>query len=130
MEVASKQPAKFAVTWPTLHPDARRNHNDLPAAAEIGAVGVAVLLVEELTSLRIVERSAKGSGVDYWLGKGDEFLFQKTARLEVSGIVDNPDAVEPRVKAKMKQTEASAGKLPAYVAVVEFGQPKTVFKRR
>jgi hypothetical protein len=49
--------------------------------------------------------------------------------MEISGIVNNADALEPRVKAKMKQTYRSAGKLPAFVAVVEFGQPKSVFKR-
>jgi hypothetical protein len=130
MEVLSKKAEDFDVTWPNVHPNAARTHNDLPAAAEIGAVGVAVLLVEQLTKLKIVERSAKGSGIDYWLGKGDGFLFQKAARLEISGIVADPDAVTHRVKTKLKQTDASAGKLPAYVAVVEFGQPKSVFKKR
>lgn len=130
MEVAHTKRSKFSLLWPALHADARRNHNDLPAAAEIGAVGIAILLVEELTELRIVERSAKGSGIDYWLGDGKEFMFQKTARLEVSGIIDNPDALESRVKAKLRQTDASAGKLPAFVAVVEFGQPKSAFVKR
>lgn len=49
--------------------------------------------------------------------------------MEVSGIINNASELDARVKKKMKQTIRSAGKLSAYVAVVEFGQPKSVFKK-
>ncbi|RJP40673.1 MAG: hypothetical protein C4547_02405 [Phycisphaerales bacterium] len=130
MEVAASRRHRYRVAWPALHDDAVRTHNDLPSAAEQGAYGVAFLLAEELTDFRVIERSRKGTGFDYWLGVGGEHPFQQAARLEVSGIVDNADQLEARVKAKMKQTDRSAGKLPAFVAVIEFGQPKSVFKRR
>lgn len=130
MAVAASRTSQFSVTWPALHANAKRTHNDLPEAAEQGAYGIAFLLVEELTDLKVIERSAKKTGIDYWLGKGQEPLFQAAARLEVSAIIDDADALEGRLKAKMKQTDASRGKLPAYVAVVEFGHPKSVFKRR
>lgn len=130
MAVAASRTNQYTVSWPKLHADAKRTHNDLPEAAEQGAYGIAFLLVEELTNLKVIERSAKKTGIDYWLGTGEELLFQTAARLEVSAIIDNAEAVDGRVKAKMKQTDASQGTLPAYVAVVEFGQPKSVFKRR
>lgn len=130
MEVVEKQTNRFKVLWPKLHADARRTHNDLPEAAEQGAYGIAFLLAEEFTKFKVIERSRKGTGFDYWLGTGDQHPFQQAARMEVSAIIDDAEAVDARVRAKMKQTDASKGKLPAFVAVVEFGQPKSVFKKR
>lgn len=130
MKVAAGRSCDSVVLWPPLHPDAVRSHKDLPAAAEQGAYGIAFLLAEEFTDFVVIERSSKGTGFDYYLGRGSEYPFQQAARLEVSGIVSAPAAVDARVKAKMKQTDRSKGTLPAYVAVVEFGQPKSVFKKR
>jgi hypothetical protein len=58
-------------------------------ASEYGAYGVAITLALELTETAQVERSAKGTGIDYWLGDGrdERGIFQRTARLEVSGIL-------------------------------------------
>ena len=64
------------------------------------------------------------------LGDYGEHPFQQAARMEVSGIVKGADKIGGRVKEKKKQTDASKGKLPAFVAVVEFGQPKSVFEKR
>ncbi len=130
MEVEASSRHRYRVNWPTLHENAVRTHNDLSAAAEQGAYGVAFLLAEELTDFSVIERSRKGTGFDYWLGAGGDHPFQQAARLEVSGIVNDADQLNPRVKAKMRQTDRSADSLPAFVAVVEFGQPKSVFKRR
>jgi hypothetical protein len=130
MEVIEKRSNPYTVLWPTLHTDAQRTHNDLQEAAEQGAYGIAFLLAEEFTDFKVIERSRKGTGFDYWLGTGDQYPFQQAARMEVSAIIEGADAVDGRVKAKMKQTDATKGKLPAFVAVVEFGQPKSVFKKR
>jgi hypothetical protein len=130
MEVAGSRSWDYEVVWQRLHEDAERTHNDLPAAAEQGAYGIAFLLAEELTKFKVIERSRKGTGFDYWLGNGEAYPFQKAARLEVSGIVDDPSQLMPRVKAKIKQIDRSARTVPGFVAVVEFGQPKSVFKRR
>jgi hypothetical protein len=119
--------ALHALTWPTTTDQIRRTWNDLDEAVEHGAYGVAALLVAEHTDLEVVERSRKGTGFDYWLGpKGDDSaLFQKAARLEVSGIGNGDDsAVNARVKKKLKQTTVSDGTLPAYIVVVEFGTPR------
>lgn len=130
MEVVEKRKNKYTVLWPKLHTDAQRTHNDLQEAAEQGAYGVAFLLAEEFTQFKVIERSRKGTGFDYWLGTGDEHPFQQAARMEVSGIVEGEDKIDSRVRTKMRQTDASKGKLPAFVAVVEFGLPKSVFKKR
>ena len=77
------------LTWPATTDQARNCYNDRQFAAELGAYGIAVLLVERLTDLTVVERSRKGTGFDYWLGpKGRaQPLFQDKQKLEVSGIL-------------------------------------------
>ncbi len=66
----------------------RRCHNDLQDATELGAYGVAILIIRNLTNLTVVERARKGTGFDYWLGDEDELPFQYKARLEVSGVLE------------------------------------------
>jgi hypothetical protein len=88
---------------------------------------MAALLVAAHTELEVVERSRKGTGFDYWLGpKGENSdLFQRTARMEVSGIGSGgAGTVSAREKEKMKQTSVSDGALPAYIVIVEFGTPR------
>lgn len=116
------------VYWPESGEQARRAWNDEQVATEHGACGVAVLLVKTFTQYTVIERSRKGTGFDYWLGdqQQEETLpFDQKARLEVSGIRKGTEQqVKSRVQTKLKQTSPSDGlKLPAYVAVVEFGKP-------
>lgn len=127
---AKRSRKKYAVTWPTLHADAKRTYN-LPDAAQHGACGIAFLLAQDITPYKIIERSWTRTGIDYWLGQNNPSNpFQKAARLEVSGIVNNPAAVAPRTRSKAKQTAQSANSgLPAFVAIVEFGQPQGVFTK-
>ena len=73
-----------------------------------------------------MERSRKGTGFDYWLGKKelDNTLLQDKARLEVSGIrKGNESLIDSRIKLKMKQTERSDNGLRAVIIVVEFSNP-------
>lgn len=130
MEVLEEQLSTYSVLWPPPHANAKATHNDLQDAVEHGAYGIAFLLAEALTTFKVIERSRKGTGFDYWLGEGDSHPFQRAARMEVSGIINNPSSVDGRVKVKMTQTDRSKGTLPAFIAVVEFGQPKSVFKKR
>lgn len=126
LEVDGSVTHRHLITWPAIDDQMRRCWNDLDEAAEHGAYGIAALLVSEHTPFEVVERSRKGTGFDYWLGpKGNGgFLFQRAARLEVSGIGrgDN-SAINSRVRKKLKQTEPTDGMLPAYVVVVEYGAP-------
>ena len=121
----------YTLIWPPTSDQAFRTWADLQEATEYGATAIAVLLVKREAGYAVVERSAKGTGIDYWLGHEAEGPpFQSKARLEVSGIlsVKGSDsgvekAVAKRVREKLKQTQSSSGTLPAYVVVVEFGRP-------
>ena len=125
-----------AVHWPPITDvdQARRCWADAQVATEHGAYGVASLLVIALTELTVLSRSRKGTGFDYWLGpKGEtDPLFQNKVRFEVSGIArGDGSAVDSRARRKLKQTERSDHtKLPALVAVVEFGSPRTRLVKR
>ena len=68
----------------------------------------------------------------YWLGDKDSVLFQKKARLEVSGILQGDDtAMMNRFNAKVIQTEQSDDTaLPAYISIIEFSRPKAIFKTK
>ncbi len=112
-----------------------RAYRDLQEATELGACGVAILVVREVTGQTAVERSVKGTGFDYWLGAvnpSDSELepLEHKARLEVSGILQGTqETVEARVREKILQTRRSAGDYPAYVVVVEFGTPVVWMER-
>lgn len=124
--------APETVEWTTPFADQlKRSTEDLQETTEHGAECVSVLFAIEHTPYTVVRRSRKKTGVDYWLGKKGEPLFQDAARLEVSGIIDNPKAIESRKKIKLKQTNQSDGTfLPAYVSIVEFGTPAIDFDKK
>lgn len=116
------------ISWSVTDNQMRRTWNDDEEATEYGAYGVAILVVRETNHLHVVERSKKGTGFDYWLGSSnnEDDLFQKKARLEVSGIRTGSLAkIKGRLNQKMKQTKKSDGKLPAVIVIVEFGTPQT-----
>ena len=103
-----------------------RTHNDLDVAAELGAYGVAFLLINALTPLTIVERSKKGTGFDYWLGDKEDLLLQHKARLEVSGLCNGSNKeFNRRIKKKQNQARVSDNLcLPAWVVITDFGSPR------
>jgi hypothetical protein len=106
----------------------RRTYNDLPWATEMGAYGIAILIVKAVTGKKAIERSKKGPGFDYWVGEtdDDELIFSNKARLEVSGILNGTDSeIAARLKNKRAQVQVSNHlDVPAYVAIIEFGQPQ------
>ena len=107
---------------------------DLQEATEYGACGIALLVAVRLTGMSRVEQSAKGTGVDYWLGPdvSGQGIFQRAARLEVSGILDGDSSkIAARLNVKLRQTRRSdESNLPAYIAIVEFRRPETRFVSR
>ena len=114
----------YPLTWPPITEQALRCWNDHEVATEHGAMGIAVLLAQKEIGYTVIERSRKGTGFDYWMGDVSAYPFQNKARLEISGIREgNDQQVKARVQQKLKQTDRSDGALPAYVIVVEFGQP-------
>lgn len=127
----------FALLWENdVTDDTRRAWGDLEFTTEQAAYGIAILLVIELTEFTAIERSRKGPGFDYWLGKKnqdvDALPFEDKARLEVSGIRKGDEkAVKARVKRKVKQTNPSDDyNIPAIIVVVEFGRPLSYLVRK
>lgn len=114
------------LSWANVSDQQLRTHADLHEATEHGACGIAILVVENASRKVVVERSKKGTFFDYWLGTdGKGELFQERARLEVSGILEGDDKkLESRTSQKLEQIKQAKGKLPRYIAVVEFGRPK------
>jgi hypothetical protein len=96
-------------------------------ATELGACGVAILVVKEATAKVVVERSKKGTGFDYWLGDTSDdngLPFAGASRLEVSGILTGTKSqIQSRIKQKKGQLAPSDHLAPGFVAVVEFGTP-------
>lgn len=103
----------------------KRTYGDPDENTEEGACGIALLILMNLTEHTVVRRSRKGTGVDYFLGDANDFLFQNTARLEVSGIGKGTgQEIKKRVKQKKEQTEQSDHlTIPVYVVIVEFSIP-------
>ena len=100
---------------------------------EYAAVGIALPLILQATGYSDVQRARKGSSVDFWLGKKDEYAFPiLEALLEVSGILkENPgNTMNARVNQKRQQAMRSPYRnLPVYVIVVEFSKPKAKLEK-
>ena len=104
----------------------KRCLNDTEEATEYGATGIVLMLIKTLTAYKVIKRSRKGTGFDYWVGfENDSKNFQNTARLEISGILcGDSSLINSRVRFKIKQTDKSDSlDLPAIVVVVEFSAP-------
>ncbi len=126
MFVEGKYDTSFFLIWRSLDPQYFPSWKDMQEATEYGAYGIAILLAISLTDYQCIERSAKGTGFDYWLGFEAD-LFQRSARLEVSGILaGNQVDINSRVLKKRRQLiGADNGRLPAYIIIVEFSTPKS-----
>ena len=109
-----------------------KSWGDMQEATEYGATAVAILLANELTEYPCIERSCKGTGFDYWLGEEDDIeLFQRKARLEISGILKETkkNTLKQRVNIKEKQTNITANtNMNAHICVTEFSNPKCAYK--
>ncbi len=123
------QSCTVELQWNAIDDTIRRFNADQEVATEYGAYGIAALIMPHLTNFTIIERSVKGKGFgfDFWLGSTDDSatLFQRKARLEVSGIRKGSEALmQSRVKMKLRQISPSDTVAPGYIAIVEFGTPK------
>ena len=123
------QPCEIQIQWDAIDDTIRRFNADREVATEYGAYGIAALVMPHLTGLTIIERSVKGKGLgfDFWLGSLEDpgTLFQRKARLEVSGIRKGSDSIiQARVNIKLEQIRPSDDVAPGYVSVIEFGSPK------
>ena len=120
--VSGSHTASHALEFSAPSQKARKSNADLQEAVEDGATAIAIAVVARLTQYRVVERSVKTTGIDWWLGREDG-VFE--ARLEVSGIIKGPKKIQSRVEQKLEQmTRSDATGLPGYAAVVEFSTPE------
>lgn len=130
LQIDGMRACTIDLEWDAVDDTMRRFNADQEVATEYGAYGIAALIMPHLTNLTIIERSVKGKGFgfDFWLGDTDngEGVFQRKARLEVSGIRQGNEAtIRSRAKIKLKQISPSDAVAPGYVSVIEFGTPKT-----
>lgn len=104
-----------------------RSYADLRRATDNAACAIALLLIRELTSYTAIEQSNIGTSIDYYLAPQDQdetLIFNRTARLEVSGILNENEnnTVETRIRSKIKRLKLDSS-LPAIIVVVEFSKP-------
>ncbi len=129
LRIEGIQACEIQIQMDAIDDTIRRFNADREVATEYGAYGIAALIMPHLTELTIIERSVKGKGLgfDFWLGslENPDTLFQRKARLEVSGIRHGSDSlIQTRVNIKLEQIRPSDDVAPGYVSVVEFGTPK------
>lgn len=111
------------------HPEERcaASWADTQELTEKAACGFAILLIKSC-GWKVVGRSRKGTGFDYWIAREGQPSedFQNAWRLEVSGIQNGtPYDVKKRLAEKLKQTKQSDNSTvtPAVAVVAEFGKP-------
>lgn len=130
LEVSGLHTGKITLDWHTVVN--KNGYKEKKKYTEKGAEALSFFLAMNYTEYDIVEESIISTGVDYWLGYGenhekyDPLNFIK-ARLEISGILrETPtNSFKKRIEEKKKQTEASDNTgLPAYVSIIEFSNLK------
>ena len=136
------QPCKMLrIAWDGEVADQMRNTwYDRREATELGAAGVAILIILAFTDYTVLRRmdADENTGMDYWLSKstavGDitENFLQGDARLEVAGgRSESTKTIENIVHNKLKRSIKSDDTgTPAYVVVVEFSSPVIYFETR
>lgn len=131
--IQNKTTKNIRLSWSTIDQKIRDNWLDLQEATEYGAICLAIWAVHETTDYKVIRRSPKLTGFDYWLGhKENDYPFQDKARLEISGILKgNKSQIKQRLKEKIKQTDKSDHlNLPAIAVVIEFSNPLAKIKSK
>ena len=126
IEQSEKEIAAFNLTWATVNQQVKDMHNDLIYETEYGAYCIAFLIIHHLTDYKIIRRSKRKTGFDYWLSeKESDYPFADAARLEVSGILKGKNTeIAQRIRIKKEQIKQSDGsKLPAYIIITAFHKP-------
>jgi hypothetical protein len=126
MVVEGDHSETFLLSWQSLTEKDYRTCGDPHEATEYGACAIAILVVREMMGKTVIERSAIGTGFDFWIGDEEavELPFQGLTRMEVSGILNGSAAdVRARVRVKRKQVAPSNAWGPALIAIVEFSRP-------
>jgi hypothetical protein len=119
----------FRIEWTTkITPHLIGATRDEERTTEWAAMGIAVLLVRELTDYPYIYTRRKGEGIDFCLSKNDT-IFSYDARLEVSGIRKESlkNTLKQRIAVKKRQTERSdVSNTPVFISITEFSKPKSI----
>lgn len=106
-----------------------KNYPRVPRVTEDAACAIALLFIRECTDFTGIEMSVLGTSIDYYLAPKNQdqdidLLFNHTARLEASGILEENEnnTVEKRINDKLNRLKLE-GNLPTYIVVVEFSKP-------
>ncbi|BCZ79064.1 hypothetical protein PTKU64_27390 [Paraburkholderia terrae] len=117
--------------WTPPPAQAVATYRDKDVAAENGAYAVAIAVLNHIHGYKVIERSAKGTGFDFWVGATEGDLpFQNKVRLEVSGIFDGQSRVNSRLRSKLNQMAPSDGSGSGFAVVAEFGRPTVAVAKR
>lgn len=116
----------YTITRLRVTDQMKRTWNDDEYTTEQGAYGVAFIVASKEMKVKAIEKSKKKSGIDYWLGDKEGFLFQEKVRLEVSGIRKGNDyQFQKRFDDKMTQSKKSdRTRLPALIIIIGFDGPR------
>ena len=113
---------------------------DRREASEMGAAGLAILVILAFTEYTILRRMDidEKTGMDYWLSKSanvgnlTENFLKGDARLEVAGRRSaSTGTIRDIVQSKLKRSKKSDDTgTPAYIVVVEFSSPVVYIEKR
>lgn len=129
------------ITWnEAVTRQMKNTRYDRREATEMGAAGVAILVILAFTEYTVLRRMDidEKTGMDYWLSKSanannltENFLLGD-ARLEVAGRRSaSTDTVRRIVQSKLdRSTKSDVTGTPAYVIVMEFSRPEIFFETR
>jgi hypothetical protein len=121
----------FHIDWEPVGDEAKRTWQDEQETTKNGACGVALLLMREIARLKAVEVSRKYNGFDFWMSsKNSAFPFKRSARLEVSGIRKGAGRKQTRLQEKIDRLKQYSNPLPAFIVVIEFGDPGVLVERK
>jgi hypothetical protein len=131
------QTLNYLVIWASeLTIQMSRSMNDNERATDYGAMGLAILLVLQLTEYQHFTVSQKGTGIDFFLFKEEPFdadILHANARLEVSGMrkASKTNTIAIRLKQKSEQVKSSDEMgIDAYISITEFNKPTSILVTR
>lgn len=123
----------FQLEWTTkITPHLIGATRDKERTTEWAAMGLALLLVRELTEYPYVFTSRKGLGTDFALSK-NAIQMTEDAYIEISGIRKGSptNTLKRRLIIKKSQTEPSdALNTPIFISITEFSEPKSLFIKK
>jgi hypothetical protein len=123
----------FRLEWTTkITPHLIGATRDEERTTEWAAMGLALLLVRELTEYPYICTSHKRTGIDFFLSKSATEM-NRDARLEISGIRKESltNTLKRRLVIKKRQTEPSdVLNMPVFISITEFSEPKSLFVKK